>query len=803
MYSQPSFWGATRYGGESTSGTIYKTDGSGNNYSMEHEFFKPRGKKPYYTQLIQTPDGKLYGMNTLDGFIFQYDPVTGDYKNKHQFNGTNGSNPYGSLMLASDGMLYGMTFDGGANNKGVLFKYDPTTNVYTKKIDFAGTVNGSNPNGSLIEAPDGKLYGLTYNGGTTNLGILFQYDRVSNILVKKIDFDGNVKGALPFGSLMLASDGYLYGMASSGGANNKGVLFQYDYMTGVYIKKFDFDGVNAGEKPMGSLIQAFDGYLYGLTSKGGLNSNSGVLFQYDIVSSTYTKKIDLTVVGGSGPSGSLIQAADSMLYGMTELGGSIGQGAIFCYNTTTGVYIKKIDFTGKAKNPKGSLMQASDGRMYAMTFGDNSGTNFGNLFCYNPSINLYTNLLNFDISIDGDQPVSILLHASDGMLYGSTMEGGINLAYGVLFQYDMATQTYTKKKDFTASDGTNHSNPIVQASDGNIYGATKNGGLNNYGTLFSYNPVTSVYTKKLDLSSYGRYGTGLMEASDGKLYGVTSGGGLYTGGILYQYNYITGNLVKKIDFDGSTGSASSTLIEVNGKLYATMASGGQVNKGTLYEYDLSTAILTKKLDFGTGPLINSAYPYGSLTKGNNGKLYGLAYNATVGSEEIYEYDINTNTYSSLYTFSNTYLNIPNAPLLFASDGNLYGTGWGAGGVLYDGAIYQFDLTNNTFNIKYQFPSESECTSGLIEIGGTVTTMQNVVSKNSMKLYPNPSDGVFTIISLDKAKVSITNVMGEEIAENIVGPGKHIMDIRNQAAGIYFVRVLYDNGTNETTKVIKQ
>jgi hypothetical protein len=73
----------------------------------------------------------------------------------------------------------------------------------------------------------------------------------------------------------------------------------------------------------------------------------------------------------------------------------------------------------------------------------------------------------------------------------------------------------------------------------------------------------------------------------------------------------------------------------------------------------------------------------------------------------------------------------------------------------------------------------------------------------MKLDPNPSDGVFTIISLDKAKVSITNVMGEEIAENIVGPGKHIMDIRNQAAGIYFVRVLYDNGTNETTKVIKQ
>ncbi len=48
--------------------------------------------------------------------------------------------------------------------------------VFTKKIDFDGLNNGSNPYGSLIEADNGKLYGMTKFGGTGN-GVLFEYDR--------------------------------------------------------------------------------------------------------------------------------------------------------------------------------------------------------------------------------------------------------------------------------------------------------------------------------------------------------------------------------------------------------------------------------------------------------------------------------------------------------------------------------------------------------------------------------------------------------------------------------------------------
>lgn len=59
-----------------------------------------------------------------------------------------------------------MTNSGGVNNKGVLFQYDPNNNIYLKKIDFNGSVNGSNPSASLIQASDGKLYGMTPYGET-------------------------------------------------------------------------------------------------------------------------------------------------------------------------------------------------------------------------------------------------------------------------------------------------------------------------------------------------------------------------------------------------------------------------------------------------------------------------------------------------------------------------------------------------------------------------------------------------------------------------------------------------------------
>ena len=124
--------------------------------------------------------------------------------------------------------LWGMTLYGGTDDNGVLFQYSPATATYTKKIDFSRP-NERWPYGSLIRASDGKFYGMTKNGGTTDDGVLFQYDPATSTYTKKVEFDG-INGRYPQGSLIQASDGKLYGMTWAGGTNNLGVLYQSEIL---------------------------------------------------------------------------------------------------------------------------------------------------------------------------------------------------------------------------------------------------------------------------------------------------------------------------------------------------------------------------------------------------------------------------------------------------------------------------------------------------------------------------------------------------------------------------------------------
>ena len=63
-------------------------------------------------------------------------------------------------MQASNGKLYGLAGFGGTYNLGVLFEYDLTTSTYSNLVDFDLPILGGGPHGKLIEAPNGKLYGL-------------------------------------------------------------------------------------------------------------------------------------------------------------------------------------------------------------------------------------------------------------------------------------------------------------------------------------------------------------------------------------------------------------------------------------------------------------------------------------------------------------------------------------------------------------------------------------------------------------------------------------------------------------------
>ncbi|MDD5150656.1 MAG: T9SS type A sorting domain-containing protein [Flavobacterium sp.] len=344
-----------------------------------------KGKYPYGSLYY---DGTfMYGMTSIGGTsdlgtVFKIKPDGTEFAKLLDFAGTtNGSNPYGNLI--SDGtFLYGMTVNGGANNLGTIFKIMPDGTGYAKLLDFADSANGSNPWGSLIS--DGTfLYGMTFGGGSNSMGTVFKIKFDGTGYTKLLDFAGLSNGRNPRGSLLY--DGtYLYGMTSVGGSDNFGTLFKILPNGTGYVKLLNFDSITNGRNPYGALIS--DGtYLYGMTSGSGTNSSTsfGTIFKITPAGTGYTKLLDFDgAAKGRYPYGSLFSDG-TFLYGMTFAGGVDNWGTLFKIAPNGTGFTKLIDFGGTTTgmNPWGSLISVGTS-LYGMTGGGGTNAFSGVLFKY-------------------------------------------------------------------------------------------------------------------------------------------------------------------------------------------------------------------------------------------------------------------------------------------------------------------------------------------------------------------------------------------------------------------------------------
>jgi uncharacterized repeat protein (TIGR03803 family) len=350
----------------------------------------------------------------------------------------------------------------------------------------------------------GKMYGMTFGGGTSDFGVLFEFDLATNTYTKKFDFDG-VNGGWPQGGFAAGNNGKLYGMTRIGGDFSAGVLFEYDPATSAFTKKFDFDGPNGASPKGGSPVLGSNGKFYGTTTEGG-SFSAGVLFEYDPVTNTYTKKFDFNSTDGVYPLGSLSLSSNGKFYGTTSEGGTFNSGVLFEYDPTTNTYTKKLDLGPLSiSNPKSTLVSGNNGKLYGLSYSGGSGLNGGQgvLFEYDPTTNGLTIKFDFGGVINGTYPEGSLALASNGKFYGMTSLGG-TLGNGVLFEYDPATSTFTKKLDFNGIVGTaNGSRPfesLALAGNGKFYGMTSMGGTSNFGVMFEYDPIANVYVKKIDFT---------------------------------------------------------------------------------------------------------------------------------------------------------------------------------------------------------------------------------------------------------------------------------------------------------------
>ena len=326
------------------------------------------------------------GGNSGDGVIYTMNNDGSNYNVVHSFdNQTEGSTPMGSLLLATNGKLYGLTRYGGVENNGTLYEFNPLTYTHTKLVDMQVMSTGANPWNSLIQANNGKLYGVCKSAGGGSTATLFEYDIQGDVFDVKVYFNMNM-GYEIYGGLVEHSNGIIYGLVSAGGTNGDGVIYKYDPGLDLYTKILDFDGLNNGSSPLGNMTEASNGKLYGTTKEGGA-FNDGVLFEIDVTTDTYTKLYDFDnndpVIGG-WMTGSFVQD-DSLgiLYGVTNNGGTVNDGCIFEFNFLDTTLTSRVQLDVNTTGSSVFNMNQTLNGDYVLTT-SNGGANFkGTVLIFN------------------------------------------------------------------------------------------------------------------------------------------------------------------------------------------------------------------------------------------------------------------------------------------------------------------------------------------------------------------------------------------------------------------------------------
>lgn len=315
------------------------------------------------------------------------------------------------------------------------------------------------------------------------------------------------------------------------------------------LHSFDYtDGAN----PLARMIQTTNGNLYGTTAYGALRNGDGTVFQIspDRTLTTLHRFCSRGASGctdGSTPLGALVQATNGNLYGTTVNGGAGGGGTVFKI-TPSGILTILHSFCAQGGGcsdglePEASLVQGTDGNFYGTT--QSGGTNgFGTIFKITPSGILSTMYAFCSQSscADGAVPLSALAEATNGNFYGTTYAGGVN-NHGTVFKISPSgtlTTLYSFCSQSSCDDGQYPQAALVQATDGNFYGTTFFGGANlacasngspaGCGTIFKITPtgnLTTLYSFCIQTGCPDGQNPGLVvQATDRNLYGTTQGGG--------------------------------------------------------------------------------------------------------------------------------------------------------------------------------------------------------------------------------------------------------------------------------------
>jgi uncharacterized repeat protein (TIGR03803 family) len=554
------------------------------------------------------------------GVVFEVSPVSGGgWKESTLYSflgGSDGGTPYGGIGLDASGNIFGLADSYGTDGSigGEIFEISHSSGSWTESVPYTFP-SAVGPVGMASDA-SGHLYGTTYNGGLLNLcengcGTIFSFSPISGgwsyqtIYSFTGTFDGKTPAAAPSipdatGNLYVATQGFLainftapeemwFELSPASGGQWKGSV-----VADVPTSKDGYD-------PVASLtINPNDQQVfYGTTLAGGSAGWGTVFVMYNFGGSGLKPAIihNFLFQGDGGlPYGGLAIDAAGNLYGTAAYGGALdcpeGCGTVF--KLSPGSDLNNWNFStlysfkngADGRTPLGAAAVDAAGNVYA-TSSYGGGQNCGPYGC-GAVIEIQAAggsariVHAFQGGSDGGSPFynSITVDAA-GDVYGVNTAGGAN-GTGVVYELSRGpgdTWKETVLYNFLPGNTYNVFTPTLDGA-GNVYGNTRLGGTDNFGTVFELSRSGSVWTNKV-------------------LYNfTTSDGGFPVGGVVFDSK---GNLY------GLTQSKAYELSPVSGSWQETLLTAfNPASSGTLQGnlvIDSSGNLYGTTSIFGEGPLI--------------------------------------------------------------------------------------------------------------------------------------------------------------------------------------------------------
>jgi uncharacterized repeat protein (TIGR03803 family) len=354
-------------------------------------------------------------------------------------------------------------------------------------------------------------------------------------------------------------------------------------------------GAGEGLVPLGALVKANDGNLYGTTQ------SPGTIYQ---VTPAGSFSLVHWFVGGSDgalPVAGMVVGGDGLLYGTTIFGGAADQGTVYRFDhiqrTVTVIYSFRGFNAGDGAKPYGRLYAATNGDLYGTTFAGGP-YNLGTVFRIT-RFGVYSVLHAFDTS-SGAGPFAGVVEGNDGWFYGTTR-------LGTIYRLSAAGAYETLRQLNPTTEGATLHSQLVKGTDGNLlYGTAREGGPHGHGTVFrlTVTPPSTVQFDVIYAFTGGADGSspdpGLALGPDGNLYGTTVGP--YTsdsGRVVYRITPSGQHSVLHTFAPEDTQPFAPLTIPGDGAIYGTTRGGPSTSSLRAVVYRLANVFPTPTAPFGS------------------------------------------------------------------------------------------------------------------------------------------------------------------------------------------------------------